>query len=321
MGMKFELFGNLKKKSSSGAPSTQQLKTSTDSGMHSMSDNMPAPLPPMPSTDSSMPPMPPAQPTSSFQPASQPNPNIMADVNDLASKGMPEAEMVQALKAKGYNFKEIDTALGQAIRSQVAGENLSSLAPGMAAEQPQDIVAASQDQSSGFSQQMMNQTDVTRNDNLEAMIESIVEERLTSFKTLIENINASIADIRGEIENLDTSLKSVETRTEGTVSDVKKDMDVLRDDFSEVSPKVSSIERAFKDVVPNLVDAISQVNDKLHIHSEKINTDSIDLNMSDDIEPENLSDDKKNLDEDDKKLKTNEKVTADDDKDIEKDSF
>ena len=319
MGMKFELFGNLKKKPpSSGAPSTQNFNASTDTGMPSMSDNMPAP---MPSTESSMPPLPPAQPTSSFQPASQPNPNIMAAVNDLASKGMPEAEMVQALKAKGYNFKEIDTALGQAIRSQVAGEDLSSLAPGMAAEQPQEMGAMPQDQPSGFSQQMMGQTEVTRNDNLEAMIESIVEERLASFKTLIENINGSIADIRSEIENLDTSLKSVETRTESTVSDVKKDMDVLRDDFSEVSPKVSSIERAFKDVVPNLVDAISQVNDKLHIHSETINTDSIDLGMSGGIGQDNLSVDKKSLDEDDKKLKTDDSVTVDDDKDIEKDSF
>ncbi len=314
MGMKFELFGNLKKKSNPPASGAQELNTSTDLGLPPMSDDIPAPLPQM---DNSIPPLPPTQPTSAVPPAPQPNPNIVADVADLASKGIPEAEMVQQLKSKGYNFKEIDTALGQAIKSQVSGENLSSLEPGMAAEQPQDINVVPQDQPSGFSQQMMNQTDVTRNDNLEAMIESIVEERLASFKTVIENINASITDIRSEIENLDTSLKSVETRTESTVSDVKKEMDVLRDDFSAVSPKVSSIERAFKDVVPNLVDAISQVNDKLHIHSETINTDSIDLDVSED----NISTDKTPLEENDKTANIPDKDTNADDKSIKKDSF
>ncbi|MBW6462460.1 MAG: hypothetical protein K0B07_05445 [DPANN group archaeon] len=295
MGLKFELFGNLKKKSGVSTSGGQGFHASSDSGLDSMQDNISSLPPQMSYSDNSLPSIAPIQQMSSFQPASSPSLNIMADISKFASKGMPESEMVQALKNKGYNFKEIDNALGQAIKSRVSGDNLSNIIPGMVAEQPQSLDATFQDVSSDFSQQMQNQTDVTRTDNLEAMIESIVEERLASFKILIDNINASIVDIRGEIDNLDTSLKSVETRTESRVSDIKKEMDILRDDFSEVSPKVSSIERAFKDVVPNLVDAISQVNDKLHIHSEKINTDSIELGMSGGIDSDDVSDVEKNI--------------------------
>ncbi|NOQ56015.1 MAG: hypothetical protein GQ477_04390 [Nanohaloarchaea archaeon] len=320
MGMKFELFGNLKKKQNHGVPDAQHNPMSSDAGMPPMSDNLSAPLPQaMPQQDNFTQPMPSNPPMSQFQSASSAPANIMADVNNLTSQGMPEAEMVKELKAKGYNFKEIDNALGNAIRSQVSGDNLSAITPGMAAEQPQPNNVLPQDQPSDFSQQMMSQTDVTRNDNLEAMIESIVEERLTTFKTSIDNIDASITDIRSEIENLDISLKSVESKTDGTVSDIKKDMELLRDDFSTVSPKVSSIERAFKDVVPNLVEAISQVNDKLHIHSEKINTDSIDLNMATNTDLNDISDTEPR-DEKEQKFHTTKSI-SEDDKDIEKDTF
>ncbi|MEA2004521.1 MAG: hypothetical protein U9O53_06240 [archaeon] len=272
MGFKFELFGNLKKKSAPKEHPASAKGSVASPDVMSGTASAPSSLP---SSDAGQ-----AAPTMS-QPAASPSAGIPAgitdDINALVAKGASEADMIKELKAKGYNFKDIDNALGQVIKSQVSGENLSALTPQMSAEQPADDSPQNNSAPSDFSQQMSQQQAFTRNDSLEAMIESIVEERLVSFKTMIDKITESIEDIRGEIDNLDTSLKMVETHTGSTLSDMKKEIDVLREDFSDVSPKVSSIEKAFHDVVPNLVGAISEVNEKLHIKSKDIDTESLDL--------------------------------------------
>ncbi|MCK4808903.1 MAG: hypothetical protein KAS90_04740 [Candidatus Aenigmarchaeota archaeon] len=272
MGFKFKLFGNLKKKDVPKEHPAQVAENAAAPGMvpgMASSSPEPVPSPGMGQADSHM---------------SQPPAAITGDINALVAKGTSEADMVKELKAKGYNFKDIDNALGQVIKSQVSGENLSSLAPEMSAEQPVQDASGASSMPPDFSQQLQQQEAVTRSNSLEAMIESVVEERLASFKTMIDKIMGSIEDIRAEIDNLDTSLKMVETRTDSTVSDIRKEMDLLRDDFSDVSPKVSSIEKAFQDVVPNLVEAISEVNEKLHIKSKEIDTGS--LNLEQDIEKE-----------------------------------
>ena len=272
MGFKFELFGNLKKKS---APKEHPASAKGSAVSPDVMPGIASASSPIPPSDAGQaaPPMP--QPTAS--PSADIPAGITDDINALVAKGASEADMIKELKAKGYNFKDIDNALGQVIKSQVSGENLSALTPQMSAEQPADNNPQDNSMPSDFSQQMSQQQAFTRNDSLEAMIESIVEERLTSFKTMIDNITESIEDIRGEIDNLDTSLKMVETHTGSSLSDMKKEIDVLREDFSDVSPKVSSIEKAFHDVVPNLVGAISEVNEKLHIKSKEIDTESLDL--------------------------------------------
>ncbi|MCK4927459.1 MAG: hypothetical protein KAS11_03260 [Candidatus Aenigmarchaeota archaeon] len=265
MGFKFELFSKLKKKDT---PKEHPAPVAENTAAPGMMPNTPSGLPePVPSPGMGQ-----TDPQMSQLPA-----GITGDINALVAKGTSEADMVKELKAKGYNFKDIDNALGQVIKSQVSGENLSALAPEMSAEQPAQETSDNSGLPPDFSQQLQHQEEVTRSNTLEAMIESVVEERLASFKTMIDKITGSIDDIREEIDNLDTSLKMVETRTDSTVSDIKKEMDILRDDFSEVSPKVSSIEKAFQDVVPNLVGAISEVNEKLHIKSKEINTESLDL--------------------------------------------
>ena len=285
MGFKFELFGNLKKKVP--MPTSKAPKTNISDDLSSIPDmaSQSTPMPPMPAINNTPMPQPQTQmnlnsdiPQPQMVALPQASPQIMADVNNLVAKGVPEADMVKELKDKGYNFQEIDDALGQAIKTQVSGENLSAINPAMAAEQPtsNDVT----DTSSDFSEQMQYQSESSRDSNLEAMIESVVEDRLSLFKKQIDKINVSIDDIKSEIENLDVSLKSVENHTDNTITDIKKEMDVQRDDFSKVLPKITSIEVAFKDVVPNIIDAITNINEKLHMTAKEIDVESLDVDES-----------------------------------------
>ncbi|MEA3229683.1 MAG: hypothetical protein U9P44_02100 [archaeon] len=278
-GYKFELFGNLKKKKNKQVHNTAGAEIAP-----SLSDSeisSPAPQPPL---------------SSGIAPNPNPSSNIAADVNALVSKGMSEADMVKELKSRGYSFKEIDNVLGQAIKSQVSGENMPSMAAPVAAEQP-ELNIAPETSPPDFSKQMDYQKEHTKMESLEAMIESIVEERLVSFKQLIDATTESQNSLKGEIENLDTSLKMLETRTDNAVSDIKKEIDLLRDDFSTIEPKISSIESAFKDVIPNLVEAVSQVNEKLHIHSKALDKTSFDFEDNLDVSKEDNKNPHKDMEE------------------------
>ncbi len=270
MGFKFELFGNLKKHAAPGSKDSDNDKGSYGSlGQPSMdtSGNMgnigPMDMNPTPS-------------------GMVQGSDATEDANRLFSQGMSEGEVVQQLKSQGYDFSQIDNALGNTIRNQVISgtqqQPQSSYGDSYGQQQVQRLQAQIQqgDQSQNnegsyfnqqqqLEQQMDNSRFLSQRDAVEALIESIVEERLSSFKSMIDKTTGSIEELRSEIENLDKSLKVVESHTQDTSSDLRKEMDTLRDDISLVAPKVSSLEHAFKDVVPNIVDAISEINEELHM--------------------------------------------------------
>lgn len=242
------------------------------------------------------------------KPGDRRNPSMI--INELSSKGLPEAEIIRTLKDEGYSFKEIDDALNDSVRSEVtgtphmtyAGYNEQGTAPqaemgeqqyqdtGKEEDYPQDNynppnefmdqsnMAAQQPSmnlmNEGFEQpgvggapteEEINPEDNYRN-NIYEIVESVVDERVNS--------------VRGEIKEIDEQIKGIQKILSEFKSEVQEEQDSRRKELGsthesikdntakiiDLEPRVLGLERAFKDIVPNLVDSVREIKEYVAGH-------------------------------------------------------
>lgn len=180
-------------------------------------------------------------------------------VSQMVSQGLGEADIIKELKLKGYSFSQIDQALNSVLKSSV---NNRPVPPA-----PQYQAQSYQKQPAQTAQVIdESQAYPHFNENIDAHIETIVEERLDSFKSEISNIEKDMEKIHDQIENLDVSMKQLEQRVQDTVDGISRKFDALEAKFEEVEPKISSIEKAFKDVIPNLIDNVREITEIVRKH-------------------------------------------------------
>lgn len=192
------------------------------------------------------------------KPAMQQKPVPIQRVHELSAEGWSEADIIKRLKEEGYSFGEIDSALNQAISSNIAKDRNVLLAgipstdimPQSNVETPQPIA---QEQ---YQTQLTQQLDY---ESIEPWIEAVVEERLAYFKGVQDKINQDLLNVAEEINNLDKSLRVIENKNDDDLVTMHKQIGDLVARVESIEPQIESLEKAFKDTIPNLVDSIRQV--------------------------------------------------------------
>lgn len=244
MGFKFELFGRLKK----SKPSQDDVESD------SQNSDFASPLstaPQLPANNSSPAPQQftPAAPIQQDQ-----NSDLKALVLDYSSKGMPEAEIIKTLKSKGYSFDQIDSALSGALKSKVDNRPITS--DGMLRQPKTDFKLETFHKPNEINPEPVS--DMPGPDEIEAMVERVVEDRITSLKGLVKSIEDSNTDIKSEISDLDKSIRLLENRIDDRISSVNTNLQQFQTNLDDLEPKINSVEKAFKDIVPQLVEEVRQ---------------------------------------------------------------
>ncbi len=242
-------------------------------------------------------------------PGDRKDPHII--INELIAKGLPEAEIIRSLKDSGYSFKEIDDALNESVRSEVAGpdqgygpegseqyppygNDLQSQAPPQGSYGDQYLnddlnnldqadfqvdrkpnvftdstnrAPLGMEQAQGLSmpeeegkQSQQGFGDMDR-ESVYEIVESVVSERMNSVKSEMKEINDQIKSIQQIISEFKATVQEQDEarRKElGSAHEKIKDASVH---VVELEPRVSGLEKAFKDIVPNLVDSVREVKE------------------------------------------------------------
>ena len=198
--------------------------------------------------------------------------NIPIDaVRELTSQGLSEADIIKKLKLKNYSFSQIDQALNTVLKSGIDNRGVTHLGVinNIPAQRPQQIMAPQPPQMQQPPQRMDNR--------IEAHIETIIEERLESLKSIISSIENDLEKVHEQIENLDTSMKQLESRSEETSDNLSQKFEALDEKFDDMNPKIASIEKAFKDVIPNIIDNVRELTEIVKKdRPEKISIPGID---------------------------------------------
>ena len=258
MGYKFELFGRLKNKHDALVPAGNNPQDLLGIPQLSQPEPLSSPIQPTATqpvplsspVPSASPPISSPVPSKSPQPTDPKNDEAKKLILDYSSKGLSEADIIKNLKTRGFTFDQIDIALSEALKSKVDDRGITSDG------RLKDTTPESGDLETYHMPLPLSPStkiDTPSSDDIEAMVERVVEDRVTSLKSLISGIDFSISEIKSEISDLDKSIRLLENKTDDKIGLVNTEIQKSNSRFEETEPKINSLEKAFKDIVPPLI--------------------------------------------------------------------
>jgi len=189
-------------------------------------------------------------------------------VKELASKGFSEVEIIDVLRKEGYSPEEVDKALTQALKSGVerAEETMPSL-PTM-----QDLASMQQAPAQPV-QQMFNQPAAQEQVPqqpvsyaqdyypTEEVVEAIVHEKM-------EKVDQKLMEFKMQYSELERRMKDLYNKLENMAADRSKEqeeiinkLETLKDLMTEIDGRLSSLEKAFKETLPALIESVRALSE------------------------------------------------------------
>ncbi len=192
-------------------------------------------------------------------------------VKEYVASGMPEAEIIKTLKNSGYSFREIDAALNNALKTGVGAETYNEDASLQESTPATDIVeplTVIPEENKIVAPQVFAGDDEGSEkinvEELEEIVNSIADEKMRAFKIDIEKSTNSIVVFAEKLNSVSNGLESIKMAGEKTNAETEKKIGELHAKLDEIEPKILGLERAFKDIMPNLVDSVREVKEALH---------------------------------------------------------
>ena len=178
-------------------------------------------------------------------------------VKELSDKGFSEPEIIDVLRKEGFGAEEIDRALTQVLKIGVTGQPEEPELPTMEelqAEQPEEYPGVPQipEQSISYPQQGYG---------AEELVESVVNEKIGEVQQKFAELNTKQASLERSIANLHHQLSVMSQGRSQTEQSMIAKLDSLKDTMDEMNGRLSSLEKAFKDALPALIESVRSLTD------------------------------------------------------------
>jgi len=184
-------------------------------------------------------------------------------VNELSGKGFSEPEIIDVLRKEGFSAEEIDRGLTQALKIGVTG------APQPAAPQAPNVRQL-QTQQPAFLPPPQTQPQFVQAPEAsmqqyveypEEIVESVVNERMAEMDEKLVEFREKYLGLERSISNLHNQL-TVLSKGRGQRDEVLLGkIDALKESMTEIEGKVSSLDRAFKEALPALIESVRSLSD------------------------------------------------------------
>lgn len=175
-------------------------------------------------------------------------------VRELSDKGFSEPEIIDVLRKEGFGAEEIDRALTQVLELKISGqpEPQSSLPTFGQPQQPQ--IPQIPEPSLQYSQ-------ATEGYGAEELVESIVNERMADVNQELTEFKMKHADMERDISNLHHQLSIITKSRSQAEQVIITKLDSMKDSMVDVNARMSSLEKAFKDALPALIESVRALTD------------------------------------------------------------
>ncbi len=240
MNMKFKLFARLKKKADDSKKSTASF------------DNLQEPVGSIELDE--------GQESSSVPQGA--DENLQREISDRLSKGMSEGEVIKSLKEKGYGFDQIDSAMTGILKEKTM-QAVNTQAP-----QQQNALYSSQDpllvdhpnnMNYPASQPGMDNlpplpTEGLNIEEVEEIVNEMLYAKLNEIYEFKEKTVKSLEETNKKVNAIESAVNEIKKNFEMFRKNNEKESLNLKEKISDLVPRVKSVENAFKDVIPNIVD-------------------------------------------------------------------
>ena len=185
-------------------------------------------------------------------------------VKELSDKGFSEPEIIDVLRKEGFSAEEIDRALTQALELKISGQ--SEPEPNLPTfSQPQSQVS----QMPQIPEASLQYPQSTEGYGTEELVESIVHEKMADIDEKLAEFRVKNADLERNISNLHNQLLVLTKGTSQTEQAIVAKLDSLKDSLTDMNAKMSSLEKAFKDALPALIESVRSLTDLVHMFKKE----------------------------------------------------
>ncbi|MBD3155798.1 MAG: hypothetical protein GF368_04030 [Candidatus Aenigmarchaeota archaeon] len=197
-------------------------------------------------------------------------------IKSLSNKGFSEPEIIDILRKEGYSSDEIDSGLTQALKLGVTGQD-----EGGGSTMPTLQELQSQQTQQNFPQQQMmprgeevqmpqmpeksmqyQQSYYQTSDyNTEELVESIVQERMTELDSKLGEFKSKYKDLERKMANIHNQLSVVSKGRSESEHAIMSKLDSYGDTLTQMNGRLSSLEKAFKEALPALIESVRSLTD------------------------------------------------------------
>ncbi len=219
-------------------------------------------------------------------------------VKELSAKGFSEVEIIDVLRKEGYSPKEIDQALTLALKSRVEEpapkpklptlqdlqQQAQVQAPVMNEPQPLQALPQNEQQTAPIQEpvpdvsfQQFQQTEQQVAPQIpfqslqpesypaaapsEEVIEAIVKEKMSELEKRLTQFKMHYAELDRKMKEIHHRLDSLAEARSKEQEEIMAKLDAMKDLLSQVEGKVSSLEKAFKETLPALIESVRALSE------------------------------------------------------------
>jgi len=218
-------------------------------------------------------------------------------VLSYASKGLSETEIVSRLRSQGFEQKHIDRALRIALKERISPERFTHEIPettvpatapapdyvmatplGLEPPQPtfeerappeqpyitrRPVQSPEQARETTFTFEREPEFFQTAPEEItiEELIEGVVDERWKEFEDRLIDFERRDIQLENEIEDLRKSLREIKSSVTERETDLITKLDEFGGSVDNIEGRIGSIEKVFKDFLPELTQNIKSMSD------------------------------------------------------------
>lgn len=185
-------------------------------------------------------------------------------VRELSGKGFSEPEIIDVLRKEGFGAEEIDRALTQALTIGVTGEPEGpTRLPTLEDLQPRQVqpLPEGEPQMPQMPEQSLQYPQYPESYGTEELVESIVQERMGEVDQKFNEFMVKQANLERSISNLHHQLSILSKGKTETEQTIISKIDSFKDTLTDINGRLSSLEKAFKDALPALIESVRSLTD------------------------------------------------------------
>lgn len=188
-------------------------------------------------------------------------------VKQLSSKGFSEPEMIDILRKEGFSSDEIDRALTQTLTIGVTGEEHNEKLPTLKELQTQPFSSSGENpplfvpQQEPANQPVYQQYYPQEDYSTEELVEAIVQERMMELDDKLGDFREKYSGMERKISDIHHRLEIISKSRSQRDDVLLAKADSMKENLAEIEAKISSLEKAFKDTLPALIESVRSLTD------------------------------------------------------------
>ncbi|VVB59745.1 Uncharacterised protein [uncultured archaeon] len=180
----------------------------------------------------------------------------------LVSQGLAEPEIIKVLKDEGYSFQEIDSGITNVLKSRVSNEPPVSAYGFGEGAQPEDLAPVFRPNP----QEVVREEAAARSkaamiEEMEEIIETLIEEKLSGVLDELDKTEKRFAEVNEKLRQVNERILALENQEKNTDASQAEKINAVGQKEENIEPRIASLEKAFKDIVPNLVESIREMRE------------------------------------------------------------